>query len=421
MGAGFTALCIMKIMSQRKERIQILYRLLVSTMLMVLVHAIANNVLALFITPIAQSLGTSRSEVALLNTFKAIASIFGAPVWGWLYKRAKVKVPLLGGLAAFAVLLYLMSIVRNLLLIYVMAFLIGFVFAGITVMPVTLIVLEAAPERQRALMLSIALSGSGLGGMILNPLANALIQNHGYGRAFLILSLLVALLLLPLVWFMPAHAPLKTAKGETPAADSSGKKRTDQKLKLKPYLTLLAACFLTSFTSLAVLLNLPSYLQLCGYDFAAISLMTSLGSASLLVGKILLGYLYDRLDLKKATLIACASGMISTISLVLMPNPVALAGYLLFFGLGAAVGTVSPSYMAARFFHKDRAQAMSGMQVGIALGTATGVPLMAKLLEVIPKFQLSWLFTGVLIGVMSLLFLTAIRLYRQEAQREPTA
>ncbi|NLE06997.1 MAG: hypothetical protein GX638_19630 [Crenarchaeota archaeon] len=46
---------------------------------------------------------------------------------------------------------------------------------------------------------------------------------------------------------------------------------------------------------------------------------------------------------------------------------------------------------------------------------------MAKLLEVIPQFQLSWLFTGALIGVMSLLFLTAIRLYRQEAHREPTA
>ncbi len=167
----------------------------------------------------------------MLNTFKAIASIFGAPVWGWLYKRAKVKLPLLGGLAAFAVLLYLMSIVRSLPLIYVMAFLIGFVFAGITVMPVTLIVLEAAPERQRALMLSIALSGSGLGGMILNPVVNALIQNHGYGRAFLILSLLVALLLLPSVWFMPAHVPLKTAKGETPAAESRQlwQKRTDQK------------------------------------------------------------------------------------------------------------------------------------------------------------------------------------------------
>ena len=280
-----------------------LHTLVAGLAVMALTHAVVNNVLALFITPIAESLGVARSEVALMNTFISLASVIGAPVWGWLYGRTQTKKPLLFGILILIAVLAGLSAASELAQFYVLAFMMGFVFAGVAVMPVTLLILESAPERSRALMLSIALAGSGLGGVILNPVVNSAIQNQGYQRAFLLIGLLELVLLVPLVIMLPA----KTRKAPVTDHDAATAERNQLKTKLfkGPFLLLFFGTALTAFTSLAALLNFPSYLLLCGYGAGTVSLMTALGSGALMAGKILLGLLYDRLGLRKATLIVC--------------------------------------------------------------------------------------------------------------------
>lgn len=386
---------------------------------MALTHAVVNNVLALFITPIAESLGVARSEVALMNTFISLASVIGAPVWGWLYGRMQTKKPLLFGILILIAVLAGLSAASGLAQFYVLAFMMGFVFAGVAVMPVTLLILESAPERSRALMLSIALAGSGLGGVILNPVVNSAIQSQGYQRAFLLIGLLELVLLVPLVIMLPAKAR------KVPVADHDAATAERNQLKTKlfkgPFLLLFFGTALTAFTSLAALLNFPSYLLLCGYGAGTVSLMTALGSGALMAGKILLGLLYDRLGLRKATLIVCIAVILGFVSLASLPSTAGLIGYVVFFGFGASIGTVTPSYLASSFYHENRSQALGALQIAQGIGAALGTPLLARLLERFQPLQLAWSVPIAAALLMSYLLLGSVAKFQRGEQASPSA
>lgn len=386
---------------------------------MALTHAVVNNVLALFITPIAESLGVARSEVALMNTFISLASVIGAPVWGWLYGRTQTKKPLLFGILILIAVLAGLSAASGLAQFYVLAFMMGFVFAGVAVMPVTLLILESAPERSRALMLSIALAGSGLGGVILNPVVNSAIQSQGYQRAFLLIGLLELVLLVPLVIMLPAKAR------KVPVADHDAATAERNQLKTKlfkgPFLLLFFGTALTAFTSLAALLNFPSYLLLCGYGAGTVSLMTALGSGALMAGKILLGLLYDRLGLRKATLIVCIAVILGFVSLASLPSTAGLIGYVVFFGFGASIGTVTPSYLASSFYHENRSQALGALQIAQGIGAALGTPLLARLLERFQPLQLAWSVPIAAALLMSYLLLGSVAKFQRGEQASPSA
>lgn len=385
---------------------------------MALTHAVVNNVLALFITPIAESLGVARSEVALMNTFISLASVIGAPVWGWLYGRTQTKKPLLFGILVLIAVSGGLSGASDLAQFYVLAFMMGFVFAGVAVMPVTLLILESAPERSRALMLSIALAGSGLGGVVLNPVVNSAIQNQGYQRAFLLIGLLELVLLVPLVIMLPA----KTRKAPVTDHDAATAERNQPKTKLfkGPFLLLFFGTALTAFTSLAALLNFPSYLLLCGYGAGTVSLMTALGSGALMAGKILLGLLYDRLGLRKATLIVCIAVILGFVSLASLPSTAGLIGYVVFFGFGASIGTVTPSYLASSFYHENRSQALGALQIAQGIGAALGTPLLARLLERFQPLQLAWSVPIAAALLMSYLLLGSVAKFQRGEQASPS-
>ena len=396
-----------------------LHTLVTGLAVMALTHAVVNNVLALFITPIAESLGVARSEVALMNTFISLASVIGAPVWGWLYGRMQTKKPLLFGILILIAVLAGLSAASELAQFYVLAFMMGFVFAGVAVMPVTLLILESAPERSRALMLSIALAGSGLGGVILNPVVNSAIQNQGYQRAFLLIGLLELVLLVPLVIMLPAKAR------KVPVADHDAATAERNQLKTKlfkgPFLLLFFGTALTAFTSLAALLNFPSYLLLCGYGAGTVSLMTALGSGALMAGKILLGLLYDRLGLRKATLIVCIAVILGFVSLASLPSTAGLIGYVVFFGFGASIGTVTPSYLASSFYHENRSQALGALQIAQGIGAALGTPLLARLLERFQPLQLAWSVPIAAALLMSYLLLGSVAKFQRGEQASPSA
>ena len=409
----------MRPMQTKKASNILLLTLLTGVMTMALTHAVVNNVLALFITPIAESLGVARSEVALMNTFISLASVIGAPVWGWLYGRTQTKKPLLFGILVLIAVSGGLSGASDLAQFYVLAFMMGFVFAGVAVMPVTLLILESAPERSRALMLSIALAGSGLGGVILNPVVNSAIQNQGYQRAFLLIGLLELVLLVPLVIMLPA----KARKAPIADHDAANAEKSQPKTKLfkGPFLLLFFGTALTAFTSLAALLNFPSYLLLCGYGAGTVSLMTALGSGALMAGKILLGLLYDRLGLRKATLIVCIAVILGFVSLASLPSTAGLIGYVVFFGFGASIGTVTPSYLASSFYHKNRSQALGALQIAQGIGAALGTPLLARLLERFQPLQLAWSVPIAAALLMSYLLLGSVVKFQHGEQASPSA
>ena len=93
---------------------------------------------------------------------------------------------------------------------------------------------------------------------------------------------------------------------------------------------------------------------------------------------------------------------------------------LLTFGIGIAIGTVSLTWMTNYFFGKQLySKRFGAVQFTNSLGIAVGIPLIATLLERVPKFNWIWLS----IAGLSLLMLVLLMLSIQgnKKTREETA
>src|SRR5690606_12249156 len=102
-------------------------------------------------------------------------------------------------------------------------------------------------------------------------------------------------------------APLKAEKSEP-----MDKSRPNMPLW---FLAFLAAAFLSGFAGAGILFNLPIYMNDIGFSVGKISIVASAYAASMVLGKFVLGILYDRVGTKTATLIA---GLLMTLTCVFL-------------------------------------------------------------------------------------------------------
>ncbi len=95
-----------------------------------------------------------------------------------------------------------------------------------------------------------------------------------------------------------------------------------------------------------------------------------------MLGKFILGYLYDHLGGKKTTLFAGLTMVASLLLLILVKlTPPFLILMVFFLGIGVSMGTVSLTWLTNSFFGKESYSKYYGsVQFGNSLGTAVGVP-----------------------------------------------
>ena len=82
---------------------------------------------------------------------------------------------------------------------------------------------------------------------------------------------------------------------------------------------------------------------------------------------------------------------------------------LLTFGIGIAMGTVSLTWMTNYFFSRQLySKRFGAVQFTNSLGIAVGIPLIATLLERVPKFNWIWLIVASLSLLMLILLMVSI-------------
>ena len=145
------------------------------------------------------------------------------------------------------------------------------------------------------------------------------------------------------------------------------------------------------------------------FSVGKVSVVASAYAASMVVGKFILGFLYDRIGAKKATLSAGILMTLTCVLLVFIDSMPFLVLMLLTFGIGVAMGTVSLTWMTNYFFSRQLYSKRFGtVQFTNSLGIAVGIPLIATLLERVPKFNWIWLIVASLSLLMLILLMASI-------------
>ena len=394
----------------------------------------------IYLNPVSEALGISKTQFALCSTIINLAVLMTAPkLGGWLQQNTR-KVLLLclfGFYAAYAAFAW----VNSLAALYVVAAVFGLFSAGSTVVPTSILVNRWFVAR-KGLAMSIALSGSALTGMVLAKSISYFIQNQGYGVAYQTIaacSLIFSVLLIVLVIRnRPEDKGLKAlgADDVDAASPSSASSHlalvtlSPQELRNKPFhWAMLVGAFLAGLVGGGIVMQLPVFLQdTFDSDSAKLSstlLATSLGM--MIFAKILLGWLYDRIGTKRATIVVTASIIATCVPFFLihlLPNmawQLGLVGVVCW-GLGNCVGTVTPSVMASKTYDNEYyGQIYGNLHRTQYLGIGLGAPLIAKLVDLNHgSWSVVWVGASVLIVLMLAVYMYAIKASQPYRQTAPT-
>lgn len=382
--------------------------LLACVLIMATTLGIVNLVLSLFYPNVSLDLGVSRASFALTGTITALSAMVAALFWGFYYSSKPLQKPMIVSIIIFGLCFIGLQSAQNLVHFYALALLIGVTFGGIAIIPVSIIITRHFTSKT-GFALSVALAGSGLGAMILNPIINTIINDAGWRVGYRLISIVIFAITVPcaiLVTQLTKHDLLSRTASINPSAEIG-----NQRPKIFSWFWIfLLASFLTGLTGGGVLANLPTYLKDLNFPVSRISLVTSAYAASLVVGKFILGLLYDRLGAKKATL---ASGLLMTLSFAVMMfidlTPMLIL-MVLSIGIGLSIGTVSITWLTNYFVGKNHYSKYYGpVQFANSLGIAVGVPAIAAGLENLGTPNLVWVGLTLLSLVMVVLFMVSIR------------
>ncbi|NLG40413.1 MAG: MFS transporter [Chloroflexi bacterium] len=395
-------------MEKSSFTIQDIIILLACVLIMGTTMGVVNVVLSIFYPIVAPDLEVSRASFALTGTITALSAMVAALFWGLFYSAKPLQKPMILSIIIFGLCFFGLQAARNLTYFYALAFLIGITYGGISIIPVSIIITRHFTTNT-GFALSAALAGSGLGAMILNPIINTIINGAGWRVGYLLIAIVIFVITLPCA-FLVTHLTKTEIQSNPKASPRSPKVERRASLKQAWLWAFLAAAFLSGLTGGGVLANLPTYMKDLNFSVSRISVVTSAYAASLVFGKILLGFFYDRLGAKKATLI---SGLLMTLSLGLMifiDSTIMLILMLVFIGIGLSIGTVSITWLTNHFFGKEEYSKYYGtVQFANSLGIAVGVPVIAAGLENLENPTLLWIVITALSLVMVSLFVVSIR------------
>jgi MFS family permease len=383
-----------------------------------------------FLTALAAEFGWSRGEISLAFMFLVVGLGVVSPFvgrWTDRYGAKKVIVPstLVMGLS----LLLLRYLTNSFFHFYALYFLMGCGGAAlITVVPVYMA--SRWFRRKRGLALGVTYVGGGLGGVVLASLSGYLITTVGFRNAYTVLGLLiwaaVFLLSVPLIKGDPAEL------GLLPDGEKRNPKATDPGFshatllgmnlteagKTVNFWLLWFALFLTNTGVSAMNQHLVPLLTDKGFSLEGAAATLSLLAVVSIVGRLISGYLMDKLVVKYLAMAFYVSLALGLLALTLEGDlwTIYLSTVLLGLAVGAEFDMIA--YMIGEYFgFSSFGEIFSWIYIASLLGGVIGPVATGYIFDWTGSYDLALILSAVLalVAVVSVSFLQSPGgLYRRE-------
>ena len=310
--------------------------MLAACFLVLLFNSGARFAIGLLLQPMAEDMDWSRSAVSLNVTLFMVLSAGALPFIGRLVDRVGAMTVLSGAVFVSALGLVCMGFAERpwqTLVLYGIVFALG--SAGSSITPVGVLLSRWYPQRM-GMANSVAISGMGLGQLLIVSLLAAQLAALGWRGSFLALGVAVLLCLPPLLLLArrapaPAAAPGGGARSATrPEGQATTLREALRSRRLRLLLVIYAIC---GFQDFLVATHVVAFAVDEGVDalFAG-NILAFMGLAGL-AGVLLTGAMNDRCGPVPPTAVCFLLRTVLCASLLLSRDPAVIAGAALLFGV----------------------------------------------------------------------------------------
>jgi len=295
--------------------------------------------LGVFLQPISQAMGWSRTGISTAALLNFLAMGFGAIFWGALSDRFGTRVVVL----ACGVLLGLGLAVASQATTLIEFQLVFGISVGLAAggFYVPLIAMTTRWFTQhRSLAVALVSAGLGLGSSIIAPLARWMILNHDWRYALLVLAGIALVVILPCALLLrkpPAPIEAVAATGGAPPGMTVA-----QALRTPQFAAISLANFLCCAAHSGPIFHMVPYAVDCGIPDLAATTVFGVAGIAALSGRIICGLIADRVGAKR-TLIAGLTLQAVAVSLYLFASSLA-SFYAVAALFGFSYGGVMPLY-----------------------------------------------------------------------------
>ncbi len=378
-----------------------------------------------FMVPVTETLGIGQAQFSLYLTFQQIAMGIAVILTPKLMSKLSYKRINMLAVIPLSIGFPIMAFAQNVAFLYVGGFLIGFALCFITFLAPGTLIPRWFKSRLNT-MIAFAAAGVGVGGMVFNPLISAMINGpalmgfeESWRSTYLILGIIVFAVCFPLASLVLKDYPeekglLPYGAGDSSVAEADvptqrvleGVNKADA-IKSVSFVFLLVniicwtlgTSFVTYFPAFAA--STPAAAS-AGFDL--VGLIGSVESIGAMIGGFILGYLFDKYNVKVGSIYAGVAGVIALVIMLLSKNMAVmmLVGSFLFGNYYQIANVSMPAMVGTMYGEKDYDQIFPrASAIGPWVGAAA-FPLWGVINDLTGSFEISF------IVVMAICAATAI-------------
>lgn len=395
---------------------------LTCTLLMALAFGPGMNLSGVFVKPIAEDFGVTRTVVTAQTTLYTFASMLVSFFVGRIMRKVNLRGLMSASTLLVGVSYGLRFFCTAISQLYVLSAIAGFAIVLTTQVPISILINNWFGPKWRGKVMGVVMAGTGIGAMVLTPVLSYINETLGWRFAYLLIGAAILVLVLPMVFFLVRTAPedmglVQLGGAQEHVAFSSKGLTLKQAVKMRMFW---CQCLVFLFFAVCGSLyttNALAYLNDIGFTAMEASFMMSLASGAMVVGKIALGVICDKVGVRKSALSVSSLVVVGAVLLIFASQirGLALAGVMLYC-LGTSVPTVTMAMMTEELYgHKQFASILSVVNIFSNLGISIGPILGTLIFDMTQSYQVAWfMMTG-----MSILLVVCIWLaYRQRNAME---
>lgn len=316
--------------------------------IMMMSYGIVNNCISLYVVPICSELGFTRKAGAFMSTLYSAGGMLVSAVSSSLYQAMPVKKSMRVAAVTLSAAYFCYFFADKLWQFYIISAVAGCAMWLLAYVPYA-IILSNWFHKRTGFVIGLTYMGTGIGGMLFSPVVGRLIETVGWRECFAIMSIIVAFAVIP-GSFIVRDKPEE--KGLLPYgernADEAARHISEPEgmyfhdiIRSPRFYAIAIGLSALSFVNTGFAGTFAAYMSDLGYPISVASAVVSGNMASLAVGKISLGWIYDKLGNIAGTALSGAFLAGAVVAGLLMPGTLPIICEIALFSLGFAFGSVA--------------------------------------------------------------------------------